>query len=57
VSEALKKQDGYVSFCEIEGLGEPEGMDEEDEEEAECDKEGDEGEERGRSGKWWTLWK
>jgi len=50
VSAALKEQHGYVSFCDIEGLGEPEGMDAED-------SEGEDVECRGRGGKWWEVWK
>ncbi len=50
VSEALKSQNGYVSFCDIEGLGEPEGMDGEEHEEGDDD-------EQGRGSKWWELWK
>lgn len=51
-SLALKEQHGYVSFSDIEGLGEPEGMDAPPSD----DEEGAEG--RGRSGKWWEgLWR
>jgi len=47
---ALKQQHGYVSFCEVAGLGEPEGMDGDD-------SEGEEGDDcRGR-GKWWEVWR
>ncbi|KAG8973735.1 hypothetical protein FRB90_009881 [Tulasnella sp. 427] len=50
-SLALKQQRGYVSFCDIEGLGEPEGMDAPDSDE-ECEG----AEDRGR-GKWWEVWR
>jgi len=50
-SLALKQQHGYVSFCEVEGLGEPEGMDASD-----SDGEGDENDPRGR-GRWWEVWR
>ncbi|KAG8935460.1 hypothetical protein FRC01_000069 [Tulasnella sp. 417] len=51
-SLALKEQHGYVSFSDIEGLGEPDGMDA-----PASDDEGECTDERGRSGKWWEVWR
>ncbi|KAG8901850.1 hypothetical protein FRB99_005074 [Tulasnella sp. 403] len=48
-SLALKEQQGYVSFADIEGLGEPAGMDADD-------SDGEGGESRGR-GRWWEVWR
>ncbi|KAG8936803.1 hypothetical protein FRC03_001031 [Tulasnella sp. 419] len=50
-SLALKDQNGYVSFCDIEGLGEPEGVDG-----YEDDDDGSGDNARGR-GKWWEVWR
>jgi hypothetical protein len=38
----LRDREGYVSFSDVAGLGEPEGVEEEEEE-------------RGKSGNWWKL--
>ncbi|KAG8964387.1 hypothetical protein FRC00_002568 [Tulasnella sp. 408] len=51
-SLALKEQHGYVSFSDIEGLGEPEGMDA-----PASDEEGEEGAEGRGRGKWWEVWR
>lgn len=51
-SMALKEQHGYVSFSDIEGLGEPEGMDA-----PPSDEEGEEGAEGRGRGKWWEVWR
>ncbi|QRW08356.1 hypothetical protein RhiLY_07355 [Ceratobasidium sp. AG-Ba] len=45
ISLQLREKEGYVSFADVQGLGVPNGVDEEDQEL-----------ERGR-GRWWTLWK
>ncbi|KAG8885797.1 hypothetical protein FRB97_009503 [Tulasnella sp. 331] len=52
-SLALKNQHGYVSFCEVAGLGEPEGMF--DDERAEGDDVNDGSDER--RGRWWEVWR
>ncbi|KAG8999971.1 hypothetical protein FRB94_008830 [Tulasnella sp. JGI-2019a] len=52
-SLALKNQHGYVSFCEVAGLGEPEGMF--DDERADGD-DGTEGSDE-RRGRWWEVWR
>lgn len=51
-SLALKQQRGYVSFCDIEGLGEPDGMDA-----PASDDESEEGAEGRGRGKWWEVWR
>ena len=46
-SEMCKRMSGYVSFANVEGLGEPPGM----------DIDSDEGEENAkRWGRWWRMW-
>jgi len=44
----LREQTGYVSFCEVEGLGEPMGDDGDDSADGDCA--------RGR-GRWWEVWR
>jgi hypothetical protein len=49
-SIALKNQHGYVSFCEVEGLGEPQGM-------FDDEKDDDDDKEEDRRGRWWEVWR